>query len=145
MKDGCVVLNLKLNLPVTKYLSCCGIRAKDRFCHGSKPSSGGKANLPQWSHVFISFKKLTGFYLYLVSMQCTWQVLIMLKMEYKGFCFSACICKTCLPIQIRAGTEDREIQKETQERTTSRLEGTYVSRMKYRMLLLSSKWKTSLG
>lgn len=48
-------------------------------------------------------------------------------------------------MQTLAGTEDWLIQKDTQDRTTSRLEGTYVSRMKYRMLLFSSKWKISLG
>lgn len=48
-------------------------------------------------------------------------------------------------MQILAGTEDWLIQNDTQERTTSKLDGTYVSRIKYRMFLLSSKWKTNFG
>lgn len=33
-------------------------------------------------------------------------------------------------MQMRAGTEDWLIQKETQDRTTKALDGTYVSKMK---------------
>lgn len=43
------------------------------------------------------------------------------------------------PMQILAGTDDWLIQNDTQERTTSRIDGTYVSSMKYKMFLLSSK------
>lgn len=43
------------------------------------------------------------------------------------------------PMQILAGTDDWLIQNDTQESTTRRIEGTYVSNMKYKMFLLSSK------
>lgn len=48
-------------------------------------------------------------------------------------------------MQVLAGTEDWLIQKETQERTTSRMEGTYVSRMKKSTFLRRAKCSTSLG
>lgn len=48
-------------------------------------------------------------------------------------------------MQVLAGTEDWLIQKETQERTTSRTEGTYVSKMKNNTFLRSVKCSTSLG
>lgn len=49
------------------------------------------------------------------------------------------------PMQILAGTDDWLIQNDTQESTTRRIDGTYVSNMKYKMFLLSSKWNTSFG
>lgn len=49
------------------------------------------------------------------------------------------------PIQVLAGTEDWLIQKETQERTTSSVEGTYVSRIKKSTFLRRAKCSTNLG
>lgn len=48
-------------------------------------------------------------------------------------------------MQVRAGTELWLIQKETQDSTTSSVEGTYVSRMKNNTFLRSAKCSTSLG
>lgn len=48
-------------------------------------------------------------------------------------------------MQVLAGTEDWLIQNDTQERTTSRMEGTYVSRIKNSTFLRSAKCSTSLG
>lgn len=48
-------------------------------------------------------------------------------------------------MQILAGTDDWLIQNDTQESTTNRIDGTYVSSMKYKMFLFSSKWNTSFG
>lgn len=48
-------------------------------------------------------------------------------------------------MQVLAGTDDWLIQKETQERTTSRVEGTYVSRIKKSTFLRRAKCSTNLG
>lgn len=48
-------------------------------------------------------------------------------------------------MQVLAGTDDWLIQKETQDRTTSRVEGTYVSRIKKSTFLRRAKCNTNLG
>lgn len=48
-------------------------------------------------------------------------------------------------MQVRAGTEDWLIQKDTHDKTTSSVEGTYVSRMKKRTFLRKAKCSTSFG
>lgn len=48
-------------------------------------------------------------------------------------------------MQVLAGTDDWLIQKDTQDRTTSRVEGTYVSRIKKSTFLRRAKCNTNLG